>query len=442
MAEVKSYKVLSLPSNPTPDSIYWVKGSSASDVIGYITDRQGVPYPLKDLQGSGGITALTNTDGNLVITGADNKVINLSTSLLTAINSALQSGDNISELVNDAGYITLADIPTFNPQDYDLEDFTNNGIDPFVKQSELSDGVTNLSYTPSPTNGVINSDTGTDATIPLADLTNAGLLSSAEKSKIETAIQPSDLSLVATSNDYNDLNNIPTEFTPSVHTHVEADITDLDKYTQQEVDDNFLSSNLSTYPTATTPISDTDQFFVIQGGVVKKVDKSEIGGTGGLVFFKSFLNVSPTAVTTNGVHTYVFSIPIPAETIKPGDVVEIRYSVAKTSGGSSVNANAWLSNSAGAMTQIIQTGFLGSPGNSKNLYKRSLIFESNTSFFSVISSAESNYSDEAQTAGVREFTNMSMNLTNDLYLDFSVKNFGAGNYVFMDYAYIKVFRNM
>ena len=77
MAEVKSYKVLSLPSNPTPDSIYWVKGSSASDVVGYITDRQGVPYPLKDLQGSGGIATLTNTDGNLVITGADNKVINL-----------------------------------------------------------------------------------------------------------------------------------------------------------------------------------------------------------------------------------------------------------------------------------------------------------------------------------------------------------------------------
>lgn len=205
---------------------------------------------------------------------------------------------------------------------------------------------------------------------------------------------------------------------------------------------NFLSNNPTTYPTATTPISDTDQLFVIQGGVVKKVDKSEIGGAGGLVFFKSFLNVSPTTVTTNGVHTYVFSIPIPAGTIKTGDVVEIRYSVAKTSGGSSVNANAWLSNSAGAMTQIIQTGILaGSPSNSKNLYKRSLIFESNTRFFSVISSTESNYSDEVQTAGARAFTDMSVNLTNDLYLDFSVKNFGAGNYVFIDFAYIKVFRN-
>jgi hypothetical protein len=214
-------------------------------------------------------------------------------------------------------------------------------------------------------------------------------------------------------------------------------------FSRLSLNGDFLSNDISTYEDATTPISDTDQLFVIQDGEVKKVAKSEIGGAGGLVFFKSFLNVSPTAVTTNGVHTYVFSIPIPAETIKPGDVVEIRYSVAKSGGGSSANPYAWLSNSAGAMTQEIQIGFLaGSPSNSKNLYKRSLIFESNTRFFSVISSAESNYSDEVQTAGARAFTDMSVNLTNDLYLDFSVKNNGAGNYVFMDYAYIKVFRNM
>lgn len=39
-----------------------------------------------------------------------------------------------------------------------------------------SGGSTNLSYTASSTNGVVASDTGTDATIPLANATNAGLL--------------------------------------------------------------------------------------------------------------------------------------------------------------------------------------------------------------------------------------------------------------------------
>lgn len=34
---------------------------------------------------------------------------------------------------------------------------------------------TNLGYTPSPTNGLVTSSTGTDATIPVVDATNAGL---------------------------------------------------------------------------------------------------------------------------------------------------------------------------------------------------------------------------------------------------------------------------
>ena len=45
-------------------------------------------------------------------------------------------------------------------------------------------GLTNLAYTPSPTNGTITSDTGTDATIPLADGTNAGLFAPSEKTKL------------------------------------------------------------------------------------------------------------------------------------------------------------------------------------------------------------------------------------------------------------------
>ena len=40
-------------------------------------------------------------------------------------------------------------------------------------------GTTNLGYTPSPTNGTVTSSTGSDATLTLADTTNAGLLSPA-----------------------------------------------------------------------------------------------------------------------------------------------------------------------------------------------------------------------------------------------------------------------
>jgi hypothetical protein len=45
-------------------------------------------------------------------------------------------------------------------------------------------GATNLSYSPGATNGVVLSDTGTDATIPAGDGTNAGLLVPAQFNKL------------------------------------------------------------------------------------------------------------------------------------------------------------------------------------------------------------------------------------------------------------------
>jgi hypothetical protein len=45
-------------------------------------------------------------------------------------------------------------------------------------------GATNLAYTASPTNGIVTSDTGTDATIPAGSTTNASLLLPADKTKL------------------------------------------------------------------------------------------------------------------------------------------------------------------------------------------------------------------------------------------------------------------
>ena len=166
-------------STASPSRIVAVKADGDTAFSLWVTDKTGIPYPLKDNTGGGGggtIEAIINTDGNLTITGTTTKTINVSSSLLLLINSALQAGDNISELINDANYITLADIPAFVAADYDLEDFTNVGTDPYAHISDLSAGATNLSYTASPTQGVVISDTGSDATIPLADGTNAGLL--------------------------------------------------------------------------------------------------------------------------------------------------------------------------------------------------------------------------------------------------------------------------
>lgn len=47
-------------------------------------------------------------------------------------------------------------------------------------------GVTNLAYTASPTNGIVTSDTGNDATLPLATGTNAGLMAPAQFTGLST----------------------------------------------------------------------------------------------------------------------------------------------------------------------------------------------------------------------------------------------------------------
>lgn len=84
-------------------------------------------------------------------------------------------------------------------------------------------GATNLGYTASPTNGIVTSDTGTDATIPLADGTNAGLLKPAKFTVLEntSGTNTGDNATNTTSNTYADgkvadaINNGTTTIAPS-----------------------------------------------------------------------------------------------------------------------------------------------------------------------------------------------------------------------------------
>jgi len=142
-------------SNLKPHRIIVVKGDSDATFRLYITDKSGMPFPIEDL--SGETVTIQNTDGNIDVTGTTNITLNISQNLLNTINSALQSGDNISELTNDAGYITT-----------------------FVE------------------------------TDPVFQASEASLFEDGDKAKLDTAIQPNDLGAVAFSNDYNDLDNKPT----------------------------------------------------------------------------------------------------------------------------------------------------------------------------------------------------------------------------------------
>lgn len=184
--QVRAYKVNSL-SNLKPDSIVALKVQGEQKFELYVTDLQGVPYTLNSITGGGGgIQTITNSDGNISIDGTENLVINISPSLLSLINSALQSGDNISELVNDAGYITTSSLP--------------------INTSEL-----------------IND--GSDGT--------------------STYVENDELGAVATSNDYNDLDNLPTIVNDKNYVHNQG--TAASTWT--------VNHNLNKYPSATMVLS-------------------------------------------------------------------------------------------------------------------------------------------------------------------------------------------
>jgi len=145
MNQVIAYKVDSL-TNLKPNSIVALKVAGVSKFELFITDLQGAPYSLNIPNAVGGVQQVNNTDGNLDITGATNVVVNLNTTLATLINSALQGGDNISELLNDAGYITSLDLPT---KTSDLINDGEDGTSFYIEDDDarLSDARTPLAHT-------------------------------------------------------------------------------------------------------------------------------------------------------------------------------------------------------------------------------------------------------------------------------------------------------
>lgn len=109
--KVKIYREKVLPTKTEPDSIYFIKADGDTEISTYITDINGVPWALKDSGGNLGIQTVFNVDGTITVSGSNNVEIKVSIALQNLINSALQSGDNISSLINNAGYITNADLP-------------------------------------------------------------------------------------------------------------------------------------------------------------------------------------------------------------------------------------------------------------------------------------------------------------------------------------------
>lgn len=101
-------------------------------------------------------------------------------SVLVATEDTVAIGDRLA--VTTGGFATVAGTGTLVARTADYFGFVL--CDFLAASTGGGGGTTNLAYTASPTNGIVTSDTGTDATIPATDGTNAGLFLPAEKTKL------------------------------------------------------------------------------------------------------------------------------------------------------------------------------------------------------------------------------------------------------------------
>jgi len=176
MEQVFAYKVNSL-IGLKPNSFAYLKVPGENKFEIYVTDKEGVPYALKQV--SAGVQSIENTDGSITITGFSTKNIKVSDGLQLLINNALQPGDNTSNLINNGSDGNSTYVET---DELAVVAFSGDYND--LSNLPTITGSTNLDYIASPINGTVTSDTGTDAIINLANTTNAGLLSPTDKTKL------------------------------------------------------------------------------------------------------------------------------------------------------------------------------------------------------------------------------------------------------------------
>ena len=158
---------------------------------------------------------------------------------------------------------------------------------------EAATGTTNLGYTAAPTQGIVTSDTGTDATIPAADATNAGLILPAEKTKVGFLTITQAVDADALESDVADLTTL---------SGVASNATDFGTFTGTTLTDNLaLKPLLQEIETAVEGIPSR-----IQTVVADITARDALAGstTGDLVFVT---DASADATVTAGGAMYIWN---------------------------------------------------------------------------------------------------------------------------------------
>jgi hypothetical protein len=376
--EIKFYKVKSILYATEPDSLWCIKADNETSFRLFATDLSGNLFPLKDLTGSGGgagITTLTSTDGSVTITGtATSKNLQVSSALQALISSAIQSGDPVSSLLNDAGYITISDIPAFVPSDYDLDQFTNLNADPFVRASELDPVHTNRSVLDQITEAFTTAlKTAYDGAVTWIDTNGANVISA------YTWVTTNGTNVLShilnTSNPHSVTKaQIGLSDVPNIDTSTTTNITEGTKlfFTTSRV----LATILSGLSTATGgTILDTDTVLIAFGKLQNQINAVPGLITTALATFKTdnFLDATSsiqgqinekqtnfykdastsTAVTGVTANTILISRLIPANTFDVGTIAEVRCNIQRV-GANGTATHRMYTNTSNSLTGAIQ----------------------------------------------------------------------------------------
>lgn len=213
--------------NPVTGDIETDSGSTISIFKENLPDQYKISFHLGDnLIGMSNLNTLDLTEAAVFVRNSD---------CFFSSNSPLAKGftgaEDYTANITDLDYTQKIYVDTgLSGKQNTLVAGTNITIDntnpllPIISAASGA-GATDLTYTVSPTNGVVTSSTGTDATVPLADGTNAGLLKPAKYTVLEntsgtnsgdqdlSGLQPKDTQIsITTSQDFQSAWNGQTIF--------------------------------------------------------------------------------------------------------------------------------------------------------------------------------------------------------------------------------------
>jgi len=228
--DLRVYKLKTLPVVPIKDAILFIKDTEETTIELYVTNSNGTPFPLVSVSN---VITVTGTG----VTGTPlNRVVDISHFVSSDADNGLILSNNDGKLFvslpESSDTITVEGVG--DSYTLDIDQTILNTINSALQSVDLG-------YTPSATNGVVTNSAGADATIPSVTDTEAGLMLPAQKSKLDGIQAGAEVNVQsdwdAVSGD-SFIQNKPTTFPPSSHTHVISDVTGLQTELDGKVDEN------------------------------------------------------------------------------------------------------------------------------------------------------------------------------------------------------------